>query len=139
MPGPEAFLGPVRHRVFKNMAAAPLRRSRRIRQGLGPKGSLPDLADLRGKLIKGASMPIESKSKVHIANAVIGFVTLACGLVFGKPSETAPFTVIVEILDKRGLQPGKTVTVNAVGDQRKLARPTLGYGSGYLPSLKGNQ
>jgi predicted transposase YbfD/YdcC len=124
---------------FSALSVALLRRSRQRRGGRRPKGELPELVSLDGKAVKGAVGPGESASQVHIVNAVIGFITLACRRVFDKSNEITMFPVILDILNKHGLLAGKVVSIDAMGCQRDLVKLILKYKAGYILNLKGNQ
>ena len=124
---------------FSRLSVEFLRRYRQRPPGRRPKGSPPDLLSMDGKLLRGAIEPGESKSHVHIVNAVIGFVTLVCRRVHEKSNEITIFPVILEMLDKHGLLSGKVVSIDAMGCQRDLVKDILKHKADYLINLKGNQ
>lgn len=101
----------------------------------------PSIIALDGKTCRGATAPGESKSKVHIVNAVSGnMIALGAKNVGEKSNEiTAMPALIDELSDAGSIKKGIVITADAMGTQIKIVILIRANLADYLLCLKHNQ
>lgn len=98
---------------------------------------LEEVIAIDGKTLCGSADSLTGKSAIHMVSAFASGakLILAQQVVDEKSNEITAIPKLLELLDLRG----HTVTIDAMGTQKAIAKQIIEQGGDYILALKGNQ
>jgi predicted transposase YbfD/YdcC len=126
--------------VIGKLTLALLRRNKKTRKpGRPHKNSEPEIISIDGKTLKGAAIPGDNKSKIHIINVIIDLAFRFQQKVADKTNEIPTVPIILNTLHKLRMLTGRLISLDAMGCQRATVDLIHKCKAFYLINLKGNQ